>query len=98
MTQTVSVVIDNVPIEVAFYDANTLEAQQKALQAVEAQQAAETAQTASELARDQAADLVDPANIFIDVSLGTAEAAVSTGTFFKLVSSSTGLALSLIHI
>ncbi|MDK2758791.1 MAG: hypothetical protein KYX66_18865 [Blastomonas fulva] len=92
MTDIVTVTIDNTPIEVLFYDENTLEAQAKALQAVAAQEAAEVALNATELARDQAADLVDPANIFIDVSLGTAEAAVATGTTFKLVDSSSGLA------
>ncbi len=47
--------------------------------------------TAAGLARDQAADLVLPANIFIDVPLATAEAAVANGTAFKLVDSGTGL-------
>lgn len=47
---------------------------------------------AAQLARDQAADLVDNANIFIDIPLATAEAAVAAGISFKLVSSATGLA------
>lgn len=92
MTDIVTLLVENQPIEVAFYDDNTLEAQEKALEAQAALAGAIVARTASELARDQAADLVDPANIFIDVSLATAEAAVSTGTTFKLVSSSTGVA------
>lgn len=92
MTETISVVIDNAPTQIKFYDANTREAQLKALQADSARAAAQSAQTATEYARDQAADLVNPANIFIDVPIGTAEAAVSTGTTFKLVSSITGIA------
>lgn len=46
----------------------------------------------AELARDQAADLVSTANIFVDVPLATAEAAVANGTVFKLVNSGTALA------
>src|SRR3546814_10984421 len=46
----------------------------------------------AELARDQAADLVLPQNIFVDVALGVAEAAVPVDTVFKLVDSGTGLA------
>lgn len=91
MTDIVTLLVDNQPIEVAFYDDNTLEAQEKALQALAAKQGAEAALTATELARDQAADLVLPENIFVDVSQATAEAAVSTGTTFKLVDSLTGI-------
>lgn len=47
--------------------------------------------TGAEMARDQAADLVDPANIFVDVALGVAEAAVADGVTFKLVNSGTGI-------
>jgi len=47
---------------------------------------------AAALARDQAADLVIPANIFVDVPLATAEAAVANGTVFKLVDPASGLA------
>ena len=92
MTELVTVTIDNAPIEIAFYDPNTREAQLKAIDAAEAEVGAVAAQNAAELARDQAADLVDPANIFVDVSLGTAEAAVANGVTFKLVDSGTGLA------
>jgi len=46
----------------------------------------------AELARDQAADLVQPQNIFVDVALAVAEAAVAENVFFKLVSSATGMA------
>lgn len=45
---------------------------------------------AAALSRDQAADLVLPANIFVDVAQATAEAGLSEGTYFKLVDSSTG--------
>lgn len=47
---------------------------------------------AAQAAAGQAADLVLPANIFVDVDLATAEGAVSIGTTFKLVSSVSGLA------
>ncbi|MBU1605811.1 MAG: hypothetical protein KKE77_13330 [Alphaproteobacteria bacterium] len=47
---------------------------------------------ASTLALDQAADPVLPANIFIDVTLATAEAAVAIGTTFKIVETATGQA------
>lgn len=46
----------------------------------------------AEMARDQAADLVNPQNIFVDIDRAAAEAAVAVGTMFKLLDSSTGLA------
>src|SRR3546814_7391810 len=46
----------------------------------------------AEMARDQAADLVLPQNLFVDVALGVAEAAVPVDTVFKLVALGTGLA------
>lgn len=48
--------------------------------------------TGAELARDQAADLVQSQNIFVDIDLPTAEASVSEDTIFKLIDSSNGLA------
>ena len=54
--------------------------------------AAEAASFAAELTRDQITDLVKPENIFVDVALATAEAAVTAGTFFKLVLSAAGTA------
>lgn len=54
--------------------------------------AADEARAASELARDQAADLVRPENIFVDVPLATAEEDVAEGTTFKIVDSVTQLA------
>lgn len=45
----------------------------------------------AEIARDQAADLVLPQNIFLDVALAVAEAAVAPDIVFKLVDSATGL-------
>lgn len=46
----------------------------------------------AELARDQAADLVLPQNIFVDVDLAEAEAEVEEGTVFKVIDTSTGMA------
>jgi hypothetical protein len=46
----------------------------------------------AQLARDQAADLVLPKNIFFDLFLEDAEAMVPEGTIFKLVNSTTGTA------
>ncbi len=46
----------------------------------------------AELARDQAADLVSGANIFIDVALPVAEADVAPGAFFKIIDTATGIA------
>ncbi|WP_288804060.1 hypothetical protein [uncultured Novosphingobium sp.] len=54
--------------------------------------AAEAASLAANMARDQITDLVKPENIFVDVPLATAEAAVEAGTFFKLVTSAAGTA------
>lgn len=45
---------------------------------------------AAALAKDQAADLVRPENIFINVPHADAEAAVATGVTFKVVDTSTG--------
>ncbi|WP_305096490.1 SGNH/GDSL hydrolase family protein [Croceibacterium aestuarii] len=57
---------------------------------------ADAARLAAELARDQAADLVLPENIFVDTTVAaaraTAEAAVADGTTFKAVGSTEGLA------
>ena len=53
---------------------------------------AQLSATAAGLARDQVASLVDPANIFVDVPLATAEAAVVEGEYFKLVLSAEGSA------
>lgn len=47
---------------------------------------------ASQLARDQAADLLLPQNTFIDVTVAAAEALVAEGTFFKVITTATGLA------
>lgn len=77
MTQTVTVVIDNVPIEVAFYDANTLEAQQKAIQASDS---AETAVAAKDVALLAAVGL----GPFADVDEGILE--TSDGQYFYTVS------------
>lgn len=46
----------------------------------------------AEMARDQAVDLVNPANIFIDVDLAVAEAAVAEDVIFKMINTTTGLA------
>lgn len=53
---------------------------------------AQTFANETALVRDQAADLVRPENIFIDTDLATAQAGLATGTNFKIVDSSTGLA------
>jgi lysophospholipase L1-like esterase len=52
---------------------------------------AEGSALAAELARDQAAALVTPDNIFIDQTVGAAEALIAVGMVFKLVSTATGL-------
>lgn len=54
MTDLVTVTIDNTPIEVLFYDENTLEAQLRALQAEAALGEAVVAKEGAELARDAA--------------------------------------------
>ena len=54
--------------------------------------AAEAASLAANMAKDQITDLVKPENIFVDLPLATAEAAVETGTYFKLVLSAEGTA------
>ena len=46
---------------------------------------------AAQMARDQAADLVLPQNVFVDVPLATAEEAVAQGAAFKIVDSPSGL-------
>lgn len=77
MTQTVSVVIDNVPIEVAFYDTNTREAQLKAIQAEES---AETAVAAKDVALLAAIGL----GPFANTTAGLA--ATTNGQYFYTVS------------
>lgn len=47
---------------------------------------------AAALLRDQAADLVLPQNIFIDVDVAVAEAGLAAGTCFKIVDSTEGIA------
>lgn len=46
---------------------------------------------AAQMARDQAADLVLPQNIFVDVPLATAQEAVAQGAAFKIVDTPSGL-------
>ncbi|GEM_PF-2611286 len=47
---------------------------------------------AAQLARDQAADMVEVQRIFVDLPLADAEAATAEGQFFKLIDSARGLA------
>lgn len=77
MTQTVTVFIDSAPIQVAFYDANTLEAQRKA---IEASDSAETAVAAKDVAL-LAAIALGP---FADTTAGLA--ATTNGQHFYTVS------------
>jgi hypothetical protein len=73
----------------------TLQAELDTIPAPEAKRQADradAARLATELVRDQAADLVLPANIFVDVAQADAEAALAEGTYYKLVNTSVGFA------
>lgn len=98
MPANLNVAIGGNPVEVSFDSAAEakrqadLAASERAA-AVQAKADTQAAQSVAETARDQAADLVRPENIFIDELLQAVEQVVTAaGTFFKIVDSTTGLA------
>lgn len=83
MTETVSVIIDNAPIEAQFYDENTREAQLKALQATAAQGAAEDASQEALNSKDLALIAALALGPFEDTAAGLA--GTTNGQYFYTV-------------